>query len=141
MTELDPFTQQLLDMIRKMPDDAILELVRTNLGVGSIAAGTTTTTAPARRTAAPKKGRRKARTRGDRAALLDRVEAFVRDSKGVGLSDVAEGLGESKSRIQSALRDLKKAGRVAAAGDRRFTRYAVDARTARAASKRARNGK
>lgn len=141
MTQLDPFARQLVDMIRNMPDEAILELVRTHLGVGSTAAGTTTTTAPAGRAAAPKKRRRKRRTRGDRAALLDRVEAFVHDSKGVGLSDVAQGLGESKSRIQSALRDLKKAGRVAAAGDRRFSRYAADVKTARAASKRARNGK
>lgn len=147
MTQLDSFARQLVAMVREMPDEVLLDLVRNHLedgGATSRPPSKPAAKAKANRTAKPRRQKatkkRTRSSRGDRTALLDNVEAFVRDSKGVGLSDVAQGLSEPKSRVQAALRDLKKAGRVASAGDRRFTRYGKDVKTAKAASKRARGG-
>lgn len=138
MPELDPFARQVVDMVRQMSDDAILDLVRKHLSV--VVTPAAERTLAAQSVAKTKTKTKRPRARGDRSELLAKVETLVHRSKGVGLADVAQGVGEPKSRVQAALRDLKQAGRIAVAGDRRFTRYAADAKTARESSKRARSG-
>ena len=151
MPKLDAFSAQLVSLVRQMPDEALLALVKNQLaGVDAgAAAETTPKKVGARRTArrakakAPR-GVRAPVTRGSnarRAALVEAVEKFVLGSKGVGLADVATAVGVSKDQAKSALKQLKAAGRIAYGGDRKYARYAADAKTALAASKSARAGK
>jgi hypothetical protein len=68
------------------------------------------------------------------------VEKLVNASKGLSLANVATATRVSKNRAKAALRQLKAAGRIASGGDRKFTRYAADRKTAEAASLKARAG-
>ncbi len=91
--------------------------------------------------AAPKGKPAKAGRRGSaagRAELLTSVERIVKASSGVSASEVAKSAGVPQSRASSALKELKLAKRIFQGGDRRFARYAGDARTALGASDTAR---
>lgn len=152
MANLDPFTAKIVEYVRSLPDEALLELVRAHLGSGGavqlVSGGTgqkrggvkravTAAAAPA-----PKQGRKK--TRGKRASaeerqeILETVEGLVKKSRGVSSSEVAKKAGVPKSRVTAALRELKSARRIFQGGERRFARYAADAKTAKNASLRAR---
>jgi DNA-binding transcriptional ArsR family regulator len=145
--KLDPFAAQLVEFVRHhMPDEAILELVRHHLGVssgqvgGATGRGGSATTSAAR----PKKrAARKARGASNRSLARQRVvaavEQIVKASSGLSASEIAAQAGVAQSRVASALRELKQAGRVHQGGDRRFARYAADPKTARAASDHARS--
>ena len=52
--------------------------------------------------------------------------------------DIAAKTKLPKSRVSAVVRELKKAKRIYQGGDRRFARYAADAKTAEQASQRAR---
>lgn len=191
MPKLDPFSAQIVQLVREMPDEAILELVRNKLGaegevVATAAAPATrakTTrrkkasskrkaapkkaapkkatakkrgpkkaaakkAAPAKaapkRKAAPKKkaGKKKRATAkrggGDRQRELDVVERAIRQSKGLSASEIVKRTKLPRARVSAAVRQLKDAKRIAQGGDRRFARYAADAKTALAASENAR---
>lgn len=186
MRHLDAFSAQLVDFVRRMPDDALLALVRAQLG-GAVFGGPTLPQvrakvsaaaaapidgasagdaprragaaakagrgrrgAPARaaggaRGAAAKKGAAKKgaarRGRGSAAGrqeLLGVVERIVKTSTGVSASEVAKSANVPQSRASSALKELKLAKRIYQGGDRRFARYAGDAKTAQGASDSAR---
>lgn len=148
MAKLDPFTAEIVAYVRKMPDEVLLELVRAHLGSGGAVQlpgsstprrGTgrkrTKSTTPART-----KTRRTAKrsTAGERTQLLSNVETMVKKSRGLSSSEVAKKLGVPQTRAAAALRELKGKRRIFQGGDRRFARYAGDAKTAKAASTRAR---
>ena len=82
-----------------------------------------------------KRGRGAAAGRTD---LLGSVERVVKSSNGLSASEIAKSAGVPQSRVSSALKELKDAKRVFQGGDRRFARYAGDARTAEQASVNAR---
>jgi hypothetical protein len=143
MARLDAFSAQIVAYVRNMPDEAILELVRNQLGVVERAmrsptgrpAATTST-----RTRRKRRGRR--RTSGaEREALMSSVERVVKASKGLSASEIASRVKAPQSRVSAAVRELKKDKRIYQGGDRRFARYAADAKTAAQASARARKGK
>lgn len=158
MANLDAFTAQIVEMVRNMSDEAILSLVRGQLGSlgGGIelpaarrspgrrpSAGGSAAAAPAagRRAAAgaAKGGRRRARvTSAARTELLDKVEKIVRGASGLSSSQVAKSAGVPQPRAAAALKELKLAKRIFQGGDRRFARYAGDAKSATAASQHAR---
>ncbi len=141
---MDTFAKQLVDMVRQLPDEALLELVKNHL------TGVTAAESPQRQTpraprtpatpAKPRRKRGKRRSSANRAKLEQSVLAFVHDSNGVAVSDVAAGVGEPKSRVAPVLRKLRDAGTIHQAGDRRFARYGKTKTIAEAASKRARKG-
>ena len=81
--------------------------------------------APGKATAAPT---------NDRSALLDKVERYVKSNTGVSASQVATAAGAPQSRVATALKELRTAKRIFQGGDRRFARYAGDAKTAARAS-------
>lgn len=187
MRHLDAFSAQLVDFVRRMPDDALLALVRAQLG-GAVFGGPTlpqvrakvsaaaaapvdgasaADVAPRRggATAKPGRGRRGAPARGaggargaaakkgaakkgaarrgrgsaaGRQELLGVVERIVKTSSGVSASEVAKSANVPQSRASSALKELKLAKRIFQGGDRRFARYAGDAKTAQGASDSAR---
>lgn len=196
MRHLDAFSAQLVDFVRRMPDDALLALVRAQLG-GAVLGGPTLPQVRARvsaaagapvdgassgdaspraaassRGAAAKtgRGRRGAAARGaaargaggargaaakrggaakggarrgrgsaaGRQELLGVVERIVKTSSGVSASEVAKSANVPQSRASSALKELKLAKRIFQGGDRRFARYAGDAKTAQGASDSAR---
>jgi hypothetical protein len=170
MAKLDPFSAQIVKLVRTMPDDAILELVRNQLGVlpGAVAAVSVAVPAstPVRRkkrvkraatkrvakkvaatkvVAAKAKGRpkRKAvrgakRSTVARQKLLGAVEKAVKSSKGLSASEIAKRTSIPQTRVAAAVRELKLGRRIFQGGDRRFARYAGDARTAQQASMHAR---
>jgi hypothetical protein len=142
-------------MVRRMPDEAILALVRGQLGVetaeatptaGSPARGRSrkaspkkATTAAAKTTGKAKAGRPKKRTSAERQKVLSAVEHAVKAAKGLSASQVASATGIGQVRVATALRELKLAKRIHQGGDRRFARYAADRKTAETASLNARS--
>jgi hypothetical protein len=84
-----------------------------------------------RRTA---KGRRSAPPSPERREMLDEVERIVKAGSGISASEVARSAGIPQTRAAAALKQLKLAHRIFQGGDRRFARYAGDARTADKAS-------
>lgn len=193
MATLDAFSQQIVKLVRSMSDDAILALVKHQLGVGGRAAGKALAgvavvrpgpkpgkrkpgrpkkvaakapaaakpaapkAAPAKpgpkpskapkakpakaakvaKKAAPKKARA-GRGGADRHELLGMVERVIKSGGGMAASEVAKAAGIPQSRAAVAIKELKLAKRVFQGGDRRFARYAGDARTAQQASENAR---
>jgi hypothetical protein len=132
-----------------MPDEAILALVRGQLGVVTEAAAPVVATGghPRGRRGRPKAavkavvatrpaklGRPKRRTSAARQRVLASVERVVKASKGLSASQVARATGIGQVRVATALRELKLAKRIHQGGDRRFARYAADPRTAEQAS-------
>ncbi len=163
MAKLDPFSAQIVKLVRNMPDDAILELVRNQLGVlpGSVAAEVATAPAPTRRKKRVKRAKAKpvakesaakaAVTKGAKARpkrkavrakrsmvardkVLGAVEKVVKGAKGLSASEIAKKTSLPQTRVAAAVRELKLAKRIYQGGDRRFARYAGDARTAQQAS-------
>lgn len=140
MSDLNPFAKRLVDMVREMPDDLLLELVRDHLASTGDA-----NLSPARGPAksAPKRGRaarKGGRGKKSRSSLEAEVLDVVNRGDGLALADVAAAVGASKPRTSAALRALKASGAIHAAGDRRFTRYGKTKAIATAASKKARKG-
>jgi hypothetical protein len=128
---LDPFSAQIVELVRSMPDEAILELVRSQLGGGGGGAGSSlravaravrrTAGAPAapRRVGRPKgKGRRRRASSADRQKLLSEVERAVKSSRGLSASELAKKVGQPQSRVTAAVRELKSARRIFQGGDR-----------------------
>jgi hypothetical protein len=190
MASSDAFTQQIIKLVRSMPDDAILALVKNQLGLDGgkalssrgLASVAAVAQAPKRRgrppkaakaaapapkpapapkaapapaaakpkakpakKAAPAKAPAKAATRGrpargvgDRSELLSVVERAIKSGNGMAASEVAKAAGIPQSRATAAIKELKLAKRIFQGGDRRFARYAGDARTAQLASETAR---
>ncbi|WP_437952168.1 hypothetical protein WME98_16635 [Sorangium sp. So ce296] len=158
----DAFSQQIVNLVRKMPDEAILALVKNQLGAVTGEAPLVPAPAPrrsrtraragavqskpssvaAKRGAAPK--RRPGRPRkspaasAERQETLDAVERVVKASAGVSASEVAKQAGIPQTRAAAALKELKLEKRIFQGGDRRFARYAGDAKTAEQASANAR---
>ena len=152
MARLDPFSAQIVQLVRSMPDEAILALVKGQLamvtegaapdlaqlrGRSGRRARTERGAEAARQPAVKggkKAGRPKRRTSAARQKVLAAVERAVKGSKGMSASDVARATGIGQVRVATALRELKLGKHIFQGGDRRFARYAGDARTAEQAS-------
>jgi hypothetical protein len=173
---MDAFSAQIVRMVREMNDEAILALVKNQLGsvAGAVSGalptsglatgrrrgrpprgsssggGQSQSAAPAatkqasssKRGAAPKRKpgrpRRSPAASQERQETLNQVEKIVKSSQGVSASDVAKQAGVPQTRAAAALKELKLAKRIFQGGDRRFARYAGDAKTAEQASLNAR---
>jgi hypothetical protein len=150
---MDAFSAQIVKFVREMPDEALLELVKQKLGVIGAAVGRAQgRPSPARAAVAaaakkatkanPPRGQRRPARRApaspDRKELLDNVERIVKAGPGLSASDVAKAAGIPQTRAAAALKELKLAKRIFQGGDRRFARYAGDAKTADQASTTAR---
>lgn len=143
MAKLDPFLAQIVNWVRSMPDDALLDLVRNRLGGSSgssftVAAPVGFKAAPANGRRGPRRKRRRRATSADREQYLLAVERAIKSSKGLSASEIVARTKLPKPRVQQAVRELKAAKRIFQGGDRRFARYAGDARTAKQASIEAR---
>jgi hypothetical protein len=163
---MDAFSAQIVKFVREMPDEALLDLVKQKLGVLGVSKGRgglsgldgrgkatrhlplPTPVATKRERGKPpsqvqkKRGRAPAR-RGipavaERQSMLDTVERVVKAGSGVSASDVARSAGIPQTRAAAALKELKLTQRIFQGGDRRFARYAGDAKTAEQASATAR---
>lgn len=162
MMPLDAFTQQLVTFVRRMPDDALLELVRRQLrGDGRNAAAAApairptaakalaggapkpakrkpaVSSAPAKKPAAAPAGVKTRATRAEREQIRGTVEQAIKASNGLGLGEIAKTTGVSKPRVKAALLELRAAKRIYQAGDRKFARYAGTAKAAKEAAKAA----
>lgn len=214
MAHIDPFSAEIVKLVRSMPDEAILALVKNQLGSGTGAAianraaravaaggrvangrgragrGRAPASAPIavapvapskpgpkpgrkpgrkpalaavtgpsasapkgrpavaspravskpgpKPKAAAKGARRGGRSGAGRQELLASVERVVKSGGGLSASEIAKSAGVPQSRVTSALKELKLAKRIYQGGDRRFARYAGDARSAEQASVSAR---
>lgn len=152
----DAFSAQIVELVRRMPDEAILELVKNRLGMapfrdlGQRVRGQARRPAPvvaaepkSKRAATPAKRRagRPPQTTSlsqERTETLENVERVVKASAGVSASEVAKAAGIPQPRAAAALKELKLEKRIFQGGDRRFARYAGDAKIAEAASLAAR---
>ena len=172
----DAFSAQIIELVRRMPDEAILELVKNRLGMAPFRelsqesrgrrARSPRAVEPERvepservervelvelverkrkskRMAAPEKPRatrprRPATVSPDRTETLEAVERVVKASTGVSASEVARAAGIPQPRAAAALKELKLEKRLFQGGDRRFARYAGEAKIAEAASLAAR---
>jgi hypothetical protein len=152
----DAFSAQIVELVRRMPDEAILELVKNRLGMapfrglGQQVRGQRSQ--PARGAAVGAKSKRGATQEKPRAArprrtatvseerreTLETVERVVKASSGVSASEVAKAAGIPQPRAAAALKELKLEKRIFQGGDRRFARYAGDTKVAEAASLAAR---
>ena len=74
----------------------------------------------------------------ERKETLESVERVVKSSSGVSASEVAKAAGVPQPRAAAALKELKLEKRIFQGGDRRFARYAGDAKVAEEASLAAR---
>lgn len=147
MPKLDAFSQQIVDLVRQMPDEALLELVKNQLGAdGATVAPSPTngrptrasTKAKSKKRSAKKRGGKTPRTSAARQEAMDKVEGVITSSKGLSASEIAKKAKLPQTRVSSLVRDLKAQGRIHQGGDRRFARYAGDAKTAEKASEEAR---
>jgi hypothetical protein len=169
MATTDAFSAQIVSLVRNMSDEAILALVKNQLGAvaaavplvagarrrgrpprAAAASAPAAGAAPAaakpsttsKRGAAPKRKpgrpRRSPAASQERQDTLNTVEKIVKSSQGVSASDVAKQAGIPQTRAAAALKELKLAKRIFQGGDRRFARYAGDAKTAEQASLNAR---
>jgi hypothetical protein len=169
MATTDAFSAQIVSLVRNMSDEAILALVKNQLGAvaaavplvagarrrgrpprAAAASAPAASSAPAaakpsstsKRGAAPKRKpgrpRRSPAASQERQDTLNTVEKIVKGSQGVSASDVAKQAGIPQTRAAAALKELKLAKRIFQGGDRRFARYAGDAKTAEQASLNAR---
>jgi len=86
----------------------------------------------------PKAGKRGRSTSAGRQDTLNAVERIVKQSSGLAASDVAKAASIPQSRASTALKELKGMKKIFQGGDRRFARYAGDAKTAEQASLNAR---
>lgn len=158
MAPRDAFSAQIIELVRRMPDEAILELVKHQLGAlgvspmralapdhnrrGRTARSTEGKPKPKRTIASSK--RHPARPHkapahsAERQQVLANVEQLVKASSGMSASDVAKSAGIPQTRAAAALKELKLARRIFQGGDRRFARYAGDAKVAEQASVTAR---
>jgi hypothetical protein len=155
----DAFSRQIVELVRTMPDDAILALVKNQLGAitGEVAlaappprrvrarpagkapaqsakpapAAAKRGTAPKRRPGRPRKSQAAS---AERQETLDAVERIVKANSGLSASEVAKQAGIPQTRAAAALKELKLAKRIFQGGDRRFARYAGEAKTAEQAS-------
>jgi hypothetical protein len=152
----DAFSAQIVELVRRMPDEAILELVKNRLGMAPFRElGQNVRARRGRAVAAPvPEPKRKARAaskkprapRPRRAVTgaqehhetLESVERIVKASVGVSASEVARAAGIPQPRAAAALKELKLEKRIFQGGDRRFARYAADAQAAEDASVAAR---
>lgn len=171
MATNDAFSAQIVELVRNMPAEAILALVKNQLGAvaaaaaplqaaatrrrgrppraAAAAAPAATPAAPAAKPAAsskrgatpkrkPGRPRRSPAASQERQETLNNVERIVKQSQGVSASDVAKSAGIPQTRAAAALKELKLAKRIFQGGDRRFARYAGDAKAAEQASLNAR---
>lgn len=163
MATTDAFSAQIVQLVRKMPDSAILELVKHQLGAvlgvsplrklakpialrsekaARLVAGTVASRK--KRGAASAAKRRPGRPRSaaalseERQETLNNVERIVKAGAGMSASEVAKSAGIPQTRAAAALKELKLTKRIFQGGDRRFARYAGDAKQAEAASTTAR---
>ena len=157
----DAFSAQIVELVRRMPDEAILELVKNRLGMAPFSAFVPVIPAPRGRRAQParaaevepeetknkragapnkvKMAKRRATTVSeDRKGTLESVERIVKASTGLSASEVARATGIPQPRAAAALKELKLEKRIFQGGDRRFARYAGDAKVAEGASLAAR---
>ncbi len=98
----------------------------------------TSEVSPAKRGPKGKAAKRGRGSAAGRQELLGVVEKLVKASGGVAASDVAKSAGIPQSRASAALKELKSQKKIYQGGDRRFARYAGDAKTADQASLHAR---
>lgn len=190
MAPLDPFSAEIVRAVRAMSDNAILALVKNQLGnvpgaAAAAAAGgrrrgrpsSLEASAPASASGGAKSGakagrgrpgrkpgrkpavvkeagkargkpgpkpkaakakRAGGRTSAGREELLTTIERVVKGGSGLSASEIAKSAGVKQTRVTSALKALKLAKRIYQGGDRRFARYAGDARSAEQASLAAR---
>jgi hypothetical protein len=143
MARMDPFSAQIVRFVRGLPDEALLELVKQKLGVLGVPAakrdgrGEVASLPKAKGNTEKKRtaqGRRSAPPSPERREMLDEVERIVRAGSGISASEVARSAGIPQTRAAAALKQLKLAHRIFQGGDRRFARYAGDAKTAEKAS-------
>lgn len=161
MASTDAFSAQIVELVRKMPDEAILELVKHQLGAalgvsplrnlarpvagrsGRATRAVAESAKRAKRATAsskrrPGRPRKTANLSEERQETLNNVERIVKASSGVSASDVAKSAAIPQTRAAAALKELKLAKRIFQGGDRRFARYAGDAKQAELASTTAR---
>jgi hypothetical protein len=152
MANIGEFSVQLVALVRSMPDEALLDLVKYRLDAsgGTPGAARRGPRARARTVAAPAPRAKRAAKRGaprgrrvgapsaDRQAALNAVERIVKSGSGVSASDVARSASIPQTRAAAALKQLKLDKRIFQGGDRRFARYAADSKTAEQASLHAR---
>lgn len=161
MATTDAFSAQIVELVRKMPDEAILELVKHQLGAAlgvsplrnlakpAMASRARATRVVAENASRSKRGAASAKRRPgrprktanlseERKETLANVERIVKASSGVSASDVAKSAGIPQTRAAAALKELKLEKRIFQGGDRRFARYAGDAKQAELASVTAR---
>jgi hypothetical protein len=153
MANIGAFGAQIVAMVRNMPDEALLDLVKHQLDVFTGGAPlaprsaarrgrprSAAVAAPARapKGSAKRRARRSTAPSAERAAALEAVERIVKSGSGVSASDVARAAKIKQTRAAAALKELKLAKRIFQGGDRRFARYAADAKTALQASQHAR---
>jgi hypothetical protein len=158
MAITDAFSAQIVELVRKLPDEAILEIVKYQLGATSVSplrnlgrqaarrrgrADRVVAPAKAKRASAvakrrPGRPRKTATLSRERQETLEKVEQLVKASSGLSASDVAKAASIPQTRAAAALKELKLGKRIFQGGDRRFARYAGDAKLAEAASQTAR---
>jgi len=130
------FAKHIVQMVREMPDDALLALIREHLGVAS---GPSPISTVKDEPASTSKVESAPRARVRRASLDQQVKGVVASSdQGLALQQIADAVGGSKSRVSGILRRLRDGGEVAMAGERRFARYGRTLAIAEAANRAAR---
>jgi hypothetical protein len=148
MANIGAFSAEIVRLVRSMPDEAILDLVRNQLGV--LSAGGAPALASGGRggrrrvgvvsTRPAKRGRRAGGAASEqKQAAMATIEKLVRSSSGLATSEIARVTKLPPGRVSAAIKELKRTKRIFQGGDRRFARYAGNLSTAIKASEHARS--
>ncbi len=151
MARTGSFTAHLVKLVRELPDEAILDLVKHQLGALGIVARQTMGKkglvpaldgngdgAARERKPAEASAEARASANEERRKLLQEVERVVRQGPGLSASEVTRAVNAPQTRVAAALKELKLTQRIFQGGDRRFARYAATAEAAELASRTAR---
>ena len=142
---MNTFQTQIVKMVRDLPDDALLDLVRAEMGNG-LAAKSAANGASRVRVAAsddnspakPKRARRPRKRAVYTPALAEKVLHAVKIARrGVSTGEVEEYTKLQRTMVQRALGELVGDKKLAQFGKRRFSRYATTKALAKKASLKA----
>src|SRR5688572_4504462 len=109
----DAFSAEIVALVRRMPDEAILALVRNQLFavsgpfVGSPGSGRGRSGANGGRAFARRRGSGKRAPSADRQNVLNQIERIVKGSSGMSAGEIARAASIPQTRAAAALKTLK----------------------------------
>lgn len=124
MKNLTAFEESLVNLVRKMPDEVLLKLIKNNLGAEISESASKAAAAP--KSQAPKPNNfsdindKLTEVAKER---MKKIEGFISAHNGVATSEIVKGTGLPRSAVALTLMKLRTSGRIRMDGNRSTARY------------------